>query len=148
MGLQWYDECFCGNSYGSSGPADGCGELGIYCGSGEAFVQNNPSCTGMNAVYATEASGASGWLWACLLLVGFLGVGTACFCVWRRRKRAQHALRHSGAQMGLLNHDALGNQIELQSLRETPSVAADEEVRSSHEAPVCGSDSSCGVPGC
>ena len=41
MGLQWENQCFCGNSYGTQGETDGCED----CGIGQRV------CGGRNAVY-------------------------------------------------------------------------------------------------
>ena len=59
MGLQWSDECYCGDSYGSHGVATGCGDGGRNCGDGLL------TCGYMNAVFELYTGEGRD---ACLLL--------------------------------------------------------------------------------
>ena len=59
MGLQWTDQCFCGNTFGAQGPADDCGEEGAECADGVvtenrggACLSCEGSCSNQNAVFA------------------------------------------------------------------------------------------------
>ena len=45
MGLQWANQCYCGNSYGSYGDTTGCDSCGV----------GLQECGGMNAVYTVTA---------------------------------------------------------------------------------------------
>ena len=55
MGLQWENECFCGNSYASLGPVEDpaatCGDQGELCGTGK-----DKQCSYSNAIYSLIAS--------------------------------------------------------------------------------------------
>ena len=50
FGLQTSDECFCGNSFGSAGPAMNCGDMGANCADG-----NVDTCGSTNAVFAVPS---------------------------------------------------------------------------------------------
>ena len=54
MGLQWTNQCFCDNDFGSYGNGDGCGDRGQDCSTGEE------ACGGVNAVFAVDALTPSG----------------------------------------------------------------------------------------
>eukprot|EP01045_Picozoa_sp_COSAG04_P001528 COSAG04_NODE_52_length_30862_cov_37.882005_1_plen_371_part_00 len=56
MGLQWTNQCFCDNDFGSYGTGDGCGDHGQDCATGEeGRVGNDGACGGVNAVFAVDA---------------------------------------------------------------------------------------------
>ena len=71
MGMQSEDECYCGNSYGSQGPADAsvCGNHGERCGDNQG-----DDCQNANAVYST-----TGWLLAHTPHRSGAHVAHACF---------------------------------------------------------------------
>ena len=56
MGLQWFSECYCGNSFGNRGSEDEsvCGDQGELCGRGHGFRAEIP-CGATNAIYLTNA---------------------------------------------------------------------------------------------
>eukprot|EP01051_Picozoa_sp_SAG22_P005696 SAG22_NODE_346_length_11892_cov_40.205970_6_plen_1014_part_01 len=56
MGLQWINECFCGNSYGSLGESPSC----VQCGQDGATGE---SCGNRNEVYHVPTSGVGQWQW-------------------------------------------------------------------------------------
>lgn len=52
FGLQWVDQCFCGNQFGSYGPSDQCGDHGAECANGAE------TCGSTNAVFDVAIVGA------------------------------------------------------------------------------------------
>ena len=57
MGVQYTNECYCDNSFGSQGPSDNCGNRGDTCGTG----QPSPTCGGALAVFAVSGPYAGCW---------------------------------------------------------------------------------------